>query len=147
MLRTILVDVVNIRSHRRNHRRQARGFGQVADDLPPSTRVVILVDQERLDHHEDLVYVRSDEVVELVQDAVNHLDQEVALLVLERRRHEQRQDLVKQRARAELPRLVRQLTQRALALRRRTVLHLQQEFHDFALLLLLERQLLLLLSL
>lgn len=35
--------------------------------------VVVLVDQERLDHHEDLVDVGADQVVQLVQDAVDHL--------------------------------------------------------------------------
>ena len=61
---------------------------------------------------EDLVDVRPDELVQLVEDAVDHLDEEVALLVLERRRHQQRQDLVEERPRAKLARLVGDLAQR-----------------------------------
>lgn len=36
-----------------------------------------------------LVYVWADQVVQLVEDAVYDLDQQVALLVLQSRRHEQ----------------------------------------------------------
>jgi len=74
--------------------------------------IVVLVDEERLDDDEDLVHKRAHQVVELVEDAVDDLDEQVALLVLEGGRHEQRQDLVEQRARAELARLVAQLPER-----------------------------------
>ena len=48
----------------------------------------------------------------------------MSLLVLERRAHEQRQNLIEERPSTELARFVRQLTQRRLALRRRTILDL-----------------------
>jgi hypothetical protein len=38
-----------------------------------------------LTHDEDLVHIGPDEVVELVEDAVNDLDEQVTLLVFERR--------------------------------------------------------------
>ena len=47
------------------------------------TGKVVLVDQQGLDDDEDLVHVRAHEVVQLVQDAINDLDEQVALLVFE----------------------------------------------------------------
>mmetsp|Transcript_8558 Transcript_8558/g.17750 ORF Transcript_8558/g.17750 Transcript_8558/m.17750 type:complete len:1008 (+) Transcript_8558:1222-4245(+) len=141
----VLVDVVNVRPHRRDHRRQARRLGEVGDDLAAlHAGVVVLVNEQGLDHHQDLVHEGPHQVVQLVQDAVDHLHQQMALLVLQRGRHEQRQDLVEERPRPKLARLVRQLPQRALALGGGAVLHLQQHLHDLALLLLLRAQLLLL---
>jgi hypothetical protein len=72
---------------------------------------------------------------------VDDLDQQVALLVLQRGRHEQRQDLVKQRLGAKVPRLVRELAQRGLALGRGAVLDLEQQLEDLAPLLLLHAEL------
>mmetsp|Transcript_18179 Transcript_18179/g.45574 ORF Transcript_18179/g.45574 Transcript_18179/m.45574 type:complete len:411 (+) Transcript_18179:2372-3604(+) len=82
------------------------------------------------------------EVVELVQDAVDHLDEQVPLLVLEGGRHEQRQDLVEERPRAQLARLVGDLAEGLLAHRRRAVLHLEQQLHDLPLARLLRRDVL-----
>eukprot|EP00962_Isochrysis_galbana_P056214 scaffold28112_cov112-Isochrysis_galbana.AAC.2 len=130
----VLVDVVNVGPHRGDHRGQARRLCQVGDDLAPlDARVVVLVDEQRLDHDEDFVHKRPDQIVQLVQHAVDHLDEQVALLVLECRRHEQRQDLVEEGAGTELARLVGQLPEGLLAHRRRPVLHLEQQLHDLAL--------------
>jgi hypothetical protein len=60
------------------------------------------------------VYIWADQVIQLVEDAVYDLDQQVALLVLQSRRHEQGQDLVEQGPRSKLPRLVCDLTQGSL---------------------------------
>ena len=79
------------------------------------------------------MHVRAHQVVELVQHAVDHLDEQVALLVLERGRHEQRQDVVEERPRPKLARLVRELAQRLLAHGRSAVLDLEQQLHDLAL--------------
>lgn len=82
-------------SHRRDHVRETGSLGQVTDDLATfDTGIVILVDEQRLDDDEDLVHVGPDEVVELVQDAVDDLDEQVTLLVLECPLHKQGQDLV-----------------------------------------------------
>ena len=62
--------------------------------------------------------VRPHEVVQLVEDAVDHLDQQVALLVLQCRRHQQRQDLVEEGVGAELTCLVCDLTKCRLTDRR-----------------------------
>ena len=123
----VLVDVVNVGSHGGDHGGQAGRLGQVGDDLAAlDAGVVVLVDEQRLDDDEDLVNVGPHQVVEFVEDAVDDLDEQVALLVLERRRHEQWQDLAEQRPGAELARLVRDLTQRRLAHRRRAVLDLER---------------------
>mmetsp|Transcript_146 Transcript_146/g.352 ORF Transcript_146/g.352 Transcript_146/m.352 type:complete len:303 (+) Transcript_146:2633-3541(+) len=87
------------------------------------------------------MHVRPHKVVELVHDPVNDLDEQVALLVLQRRLHQQRQHLVEKRPRAQVARLVGKLPQRRLALRRRAVLDLEQQLHDLALLGLLHTQL------
>eukprot|EP00053_Salpingoeca_punica_P017422 m.167819 g.167819 ORF g.167819 m.167819 type:complete len:1096 (+) comp17202_c1_seq2:150-3437(+) len=130
----ILVDVVNVRPHGGDHGGEAGGLGQVGDDLAAlDAGIVVLVDEERLDDDEDLVHVGPHQVVQLVEDAVDDLDQQVALLVLERRRHEQGQDLVEERAGAKLAGVVGDLAQSRLAHGRRAVLDLQQEQHDGAL--------------
>ena len=103
-----------------DHGGETGGLGEVGDDLAAlDARIVVLVDEERLDDDEDLVDVGPDQVVELVEDAVDDLDEQVALLVLERGRHEQGQDLVEEGAGAQLARLVRDLAQRRLAHGRR----------------------------
>eukprot|EP00955_Chlamydomonas_euryale_P007441 78823-Chlamydomonas_euryale.AAC.18 len=138
----VLVDVVDVGPHRRNHAREAGRLGQVGDDLAAlNARVVVLVDEQRLDDDQDLMHVRPHKVVELVHDPVNDLDEQVALLVLQRRLHQQRQHLVEKRPRAQVARLVGKLPQRRLALRRRAVLDLEQQLHDLALLGLLHTQL------
>lgn len=117
-------------------------LGQVADDLATfDTRVVVLVDQERLDDDEDLVHIGPDEVVELVEDAVDNLDEQVTFLVFERAFHQEREDLVEQRTGTEIARLVGDLPQRRLSHRRRSVLDLEQEAHDLAFLEFLDREL------
>ena len=89
------------------------------------------------------MHVGADELVEPPQDAVDDLDEDVALLVVERRGHQQREDLVEQGPGAELAGLVAQGAQRRLALLRRAVFDLEQQLHDAALLGLLEGQLVL----
>jgi len=37
------------------------------------SRAVVLVDEHGLDDHQDLVHKRAHQLVQLVQDAVNHL--------------------------------------------------------------------------
>mmetsp|Transcript_35590 Transcript_35590/g.84480 ORF Transcript_35590/g.84480 Transcript_35590/m.84480 type:complete len:456 (-) Transcript_35590:1465-2832(-) len=104
----VLVEVVNVRAHRRNHGREPSGLREIRDDLPSlHACVVVLVDEQRLDHHQDLMHVRPHQIVEFVEHAVNDFDQQMALLILERRRHEQGQNLVEKRPRSELARLVR----------------------------------------
>lgn len=61
-----------------------------------------------------LVDVRPDQVVQLVEDAVDDFDQQVPLLVLQGGRHQQRQDLIEQRPGAKLPGFVGDLPQCSL---------------------------------
>lgn len=56
----------------------------------------------------------SDQVIKLVENAVNHFNQEVALLILQGGRHKQWQDLVEQRTCSEFTSLICDLTQRSL---------------------------------
>lgn len=58
--------------------------------------------------------VWSDQVIEFVENAVNHFNQEVALLVLQGRRHKQWQDLVEQRTCSEFTSLICDLAQCSL---------------------------------
>mmetsp|Transcript_45842 Transcript_45842/g.81937 ORF Transcript_45842/g.81937 Transcript_45842/m.81937 type:complete len:859 (-) Transcript_45842:1570-4146(-) len=127
----VLVHVVDVRPHGGNHRRQPGCLGQVRDDLTAlHAGIVVLIDQQGLNDDQDLVHVRPHHVVKFVQDAVNHLDQQVPFLVLQRGGHEQGQDLVKEGAGPKLTGLVRDLSQGLLTLLRVAVLHLQQELHD-----------------
>mmetsp|Transcript_29619 Transcript_29619/g.69624 ORF Transcript_29619/g.69624 Transcript_29619/m.69624 type:complete len:212 (-) Transcript_29619:487-1122(-) len=71
----------------------------------------------------------------------------MALLVFQRRGHEQGQNLVEQGARPKLPGLLRDLPKGLLAHGRSAVLDLEQELHDGALLLLFGRELVLVLLL
>ena len=64
----------------------------------------------------------------------------MALLIFQGGRHQQGKDLVEQGTCSQLPRLVRDLPQRALPHRRRAVLYLQQQLHDPPLLGFLRRQ-------
>lgn len=65
------------------------------------------------------MYVGSNQVIQFVENAVNNFDQQVALLVLQRGRHEQWQDLVEQGACSKLPSFVCDLTQSRLGQDRR----------------------------
>ena len=89
------------------------------------------------------MHVGAHELVEAPQHAVDDLHQHVALLVVERGRHQQREDLAEQGPGAELAGLVSQGAQRRLALLRRAVLDLEQQLHDPPLLGLLQGQLVL----
>lgn len=60
------------------------------------------------------MHIRSDQVIQFVQNTVNDFNQEMALLVLQGGRHEQRQDLVEQRTCSKFTSLIRDLTQRSL---------------------------------
>lgn len=68
------------------------------------------------------MHVRTDQVVQFVQDSVNDFDEQVSLLVLQRGAHQQRQDLVEERPRAEVASLVRDLSEGGLAHGRSSVL-------------------------
>ncbi|RUP50240.1 LOW QUALITY PROTEIN: hypothetical protein BC936DRAFT_139884 [Jimgerdemannia flammicorona] len=138
----VLVHVIDVRTHGRDHGRKARSLGKITNDLAAfNAGVIVLVDEEGLDNDENFVHVGTDEVVELIEDAVDDLDEQVAFLVLERRRHEQRQNLVEERARPKVARLVRDLAQSGLAHGRRAVLDLEEEAHNLALLEFLDRHL------
>eukprot|EP00906_Rhabdomonas_costata_P019307 RCo028206 len=127
----VLVNVVDIRPHGGNHGGQPGGFAEVGDDLAPlHPGVVVLVNQQGLDHDQDLVHVRPHQVVQLVQDPVNNLHEKVPLLILQGGGHQQGQDLVKQGPRAQLPCLVSELPEGLLALLRVAVLDLQQKLHN-----------------
>ncbi|GIX65610.1 uncharacterized protein BcabD6B2_50450 [Babesia caballi] len=124
----VLVRVVDVRPHGSNHGSQPRCLAQVADDLTSlHPRVVVLVDEQRLDNHEDFVHVRPHLVLQLKQNAINDLHHQVALLVLQSRLHHQRQNLVEQRPRPKLPRLLRQEPKRLPPQGRSSVFDLKQE--------------------
>ena len=72
--------------------------------------------------------------------AATNFNEQVALLIFQGGRHQQREDLVEEGTGSQLPRLVRHLPQRALPHRRRAVLYLQQQLHDPPLLGFLRRQ-------
>ena len=77
----VLVDVVDVGPDACKHGRQAGGLAEVTDHLAAlHTAVVVLVDEQRLRHRQDLVHPRTDEVVELEEHSVHHLDQQVPLL-------------------------------------------------------------------
>lgn len=61
-----------------------------------------------------LVDVRSNQVVQFVQDAVNDLHQQMALLIFKSRRHEQGQNLIEKRPSTKLPGLVCDLPEGSL---------------------------------
>jgi hypothetical protein len=42
--------------------------------------IIVFIDEERLDHNEDLVHVGPDEVVQLVENPIDDFDHQVALL-------------------------------------------------------------------
>ena len=70
----VLVEVVDVGTHGGDHGGQAGRLGQVRDDLATlDARVVVLVDEQRFDHHQDFVHVRTHQVVELVEHAVDDL--------------------------------------------------------------------------
>lgn len=55
-------------------------LSEIRDDLSalhPS--IIILVNQQRFYHHEDLVHVRPNQIVQLVQNAVNHLNRKTLI--------------------------------------------------------------------
>ena len=86
----VFVGAVDVGSHRGYHRAEPCRLREVAYDLPSlDAGVVILVDEEGLDHGQYPMDVRPHEVVELVQDAVDDLDEEVTLLILEGGAHQQ----------------------------------------------------------
>ncbi len=86
--------------------RKTSALGQVRDDLLAfHASVIVLVDEEWFDDDENLMHVRTNEVIKLVQDPDDDLDKEMPLLVLERTPHEQREDLVEQRTGSKFPSL------------------------------------------
>ena len=150
----LLIDIIDVRSHRGNHSGESCSLGQIGNDLPAlNSCVVVLVDEKRLDDDENLVDVGTDQVVQFVENSVNHLqmivfeqiqfhsfrlakkkqlqlfynkkfskkkkcksafisshlNHQVSFLVFERRRHEQRQNLVEQRAGAIFSRILSDL--------------------------------------
>lgn len=57
----VLVLMVDVRSHSCNHSGQTCSLGQVRDNFTPfDSSVVVFVNQERLDHNQNLVNVGSD---------------------------------------------------------------------------------------
>ena len=117
--------VVNVRPHSCDHGRQPGRLGQVGNDLPPlHAGVVVLINKQRLDDHEDLMHEGPNQIVQLIEHPVDDLDKEVSLLVLKGRGHEEGQDLVEEGPGAEVAGLVREGPQRGLAHGRRAVLHL-----------------------
>mmetsp|Transcript_25776 Transcript_25776/g.46497 ORF Transcript_25776/g.46497 Transcript_25776/m.46497 type:complete len:338 (-) Transcript_25776:140-1153(-) len=83
------------------------------------------------------MYERPHQVIQLVQNTINHLDQQMSLLILQSWTHQQWQNLMKQRTCPKAPCLVRNLPHGRLALRRRPALDLQQQRHNAPLLRLL----------
>ena len=66
--------IVDIWTHHRDHCGKASSLGEVRDNLATfHARVVVLVDKQRFDHHENLVDERTDEIIQLVHDAIDHL--------------------------------------------------------------------------
>lgn len=71
----LLVHVVNIGSHDRYHGGQTCSLGQVGYDLTTfDTSVVVFIDEKRFNDDQDFVDVRSNEVVQLVQDSIDDLE-------------------------------------------------------------------------
>ena len=139
----VAVGVVEVLAERGDHEGEARGLGEVADDFAAlHAREFVVVDEHGLDHDEDLVHVGLHERVQLEEDAVQHFDEEMALLRFQLGTHQQGNDSrrdrettrgpVEERACAEGHRALGDLPQRSLALERRSVLDSQQEDHDLA---------------
>ena len=76
------------------------------------------------------MHIWSDKIVQLIQDTIDNLHQQMALLILQSRRHQQRQDLIEQRPGAHLAGFIRDLTQGGFTHGRCAVLDLEEELHD-----------------
>jgi len=90
--------MVNVRPHGGDHVCETRSFGKAGYNITTLYKsVVILVNEERLNDDENFVNMWMSEVIEFVQDTVNDLHKQVALLILEGTLHEQGEDLVEER--------------------------------------------------
>mmetsp|Transcript_46162 Transcript_46162/g.75324 ORF Transcript_46162/g.75324 Transcript_46162/m.75324 type:complete len:433 (+) Transcript_46162:2227-3525(+) len=131
----VLIQVVDIRPHGSDHRSKSSSLSQVGDDLPPlHTSIVVLINQQRLYDHQDLMYIGAHKVVELVEHAINDFDEEMSLLVFEGRGHEQGKDLVEQRSSTKLTCLVCELAKGLFSHCRSSVFNLEKQLHDLTLL-------------
>jgi hypothetical protein len=102
-------------------------FGKVGYNLTTlHTSIVILINEERLNDNENFVNVRTDKIVELVENTINDLHKKVALLILESTLHKQGKDLVKERTSTKFASLVSDLAEGSLSYRRSTILYLQK---------------------
>ena len=123
----ILVGMVDIRLHGGDHMGQNSSFRQVGDDFTAfDTSVVVFVDKQGFDDNQNPVNIRSDKIMELVKDAVNNLNKQVVLLVLESTLHQEGEDLVKERPGSELLGLVHDLSESRNQTQRKTVLASQR---------------------
>mmetsp|Transcript_11367 Transcript_11367/g.19016 ORF Transcript_11367/g.19016 Transcript_11367/m.19016 type:complete len:224 (-) Transcript_11367:1110-1781(-) len=137
----VLVHVINVRSHGGDHHGQSRRFRQIRDDFTTFTsRIIIFINQQRLDDNENFVYKRSNAIVEFVKNAIDDFDEQMTLLILECGRAEQRQDLIEESGGAKLARFVGDLTHGLFAHLRCAVFDFQQETHDATLALFFRRQ-------
>lgn len=82
--------MVEIGTHVRNHRFVFCYLGHIRATLPSlNSGTIIFVDERGRDDEKDLVQMRLNKVVEIVQHAVDHLLMQVAFLFLQRLRHQQ----------------------------------------------------------
>ena len=71
----VFVGMINIRPHRTDHVCQTGRLGEIADNLAAlDTHIVVLINQQRLNHHENTMDVGPHKLIEFVQNTVNDLD-------------------------------------------------------------------------
>lgn len=71
----VLVQIVDIGTHGRDHGGQAGCFGQIRYDLATfHASIVVLVDEQRFDDHEYLVHVGADEIVQFVENTIDYFN-------------------------------------------------------------------------
>ena len=125
--------MIDIWTHCCNHRRKTCGFTQVTDDFTTfDTSIVIFINQHGFNHDKDLVNIGSNKFIELVHDSVNHLDEQMSFLVFQRRSHQQRKNLIKQRPGTIISRIFSDLFHGGFTDLRSPILDLEEESHDLA---------------
>ena len=88
----VFVDVVDIWTHRGDHVSQPGCLAETEKDFSPlHESIVVLINQQRFNYDENLVDVGPHEIIELVENAIDDFDQQVAFLILQGLFHEKGQ--------------------------------------------------------
>ena len=119
--------MVNIRTHSTDHCSKTGGLGKVRDNLSAfNTSIVVLINKQWFDDDQNLVNIGADQVIQFVEDSIDDLHQQMALLVFQSPFHEQGENLVEKSSGTKVARIVCDLTQSSLTHGRCAVLDLEQ---------------------